>query len=150
MRTSAWRRSAPSPRTLTRRGLSLAIAALLAVGASLPPVNQVLAPLTAEVVPPIPAAAAVGTPCSNYADSYPLLTGWLSDSAGTKLTTTTTGSVYGRVSNVDQSWDATHCYAWRYDALVWTPSGSTANLTVDWGSLSGDGNACRYVVGTAD
>jgi hypothetical protein len=151
MRTSAHAAPAWAPiRPAARRGLALAFAALLAVGAWVPPVNEVVAPLTDSAVPPIPTADAAGTPCSNYSDSYPQFTGWLSNSSGTKLSTTTTGSVYGRIANVDQTWDATHCYAYRYDALVWTPTGSTSNLTVDWGSLSRDGAACRYVENTSD
>ena len=151
MRTSTARRlGARVSRPIVRRGLSLAFATLLAISANIPPVNQVVAPLTGALVPAIPAAAAVGTPCSNYSDSYPLLTGWLSNSAGTKLTTTTTGSVYGRVSNVDQSWDLTHCHAYRYDAVLWATTNDTTHLRVDWGLLAGDGNPCRFLPGTAD
>ena len=136
--------------TLARRGMSLGFAVMLAIGAQLPPINGVLAPATVGLVAPIQSAAAVGTPCSNFSDSYPKFHGFMSTSGGTQLTSTTTGTVYGRVSNVDQSWDLTHCYAYRYDAFVWATTNATTNLTVDWGALSGDGNACRYIVGTAD
>jgi RHS repeat-associated protein len=112
----------------------------------IPPAAQVLAPLA----PIIQTAEAVGTPCSNFSDSFPQLTGFLSNSSGTQLSTSTTGSVYGRISNVDQTWDATHCYAYRYDALIWATTDDSTHLTVDWGALSGDGNACRYVAGSAD
>ena len=134
---------------------ALLLALATALGGSLPPLEPVTAPVARTLPAPIrdalrPLPVFAGTPCSNYSADYPKFTGRLSNSSGTLLTETTTGTVYGRVSNVDQSWDLYDCWAYRYDAVVWATTNATTNLTVDWGLLAGDGNACRYDVGSTD
>src|SRR5258706_10866384 len=131
---------------ITRTALAGVFATVVAVVSMIPPASQLLSP----IAPPIQPAQATGTPCSNFSDSYPMLTGFMSNGSGTLLTSLTTSGVYGRISNVDQTWDATHCYAYRYDAFLWATTNDTTHLTVNWGALSGDGNACRYLAGSAD
>jgi RHS repeat-associated protein len=134
---------------------ALLLALATALGGSLPPLEPVTAPVARTLPAPVrdalrPLPVVAGTPCSNYSADYPKFTGRLSNSSGTLLTETTTGTVYGRISNVDQSWDLYDCYAYRYDATLWATTNATTNLRVNWGLLAGDGNACRYNVGTTD
>jgi YD repeat-containing protein len=102
------------------------------------------------VVPRIPVALA-GYPCSSHSGEFPMFTGKLSNSSGTMLDESTSGDVYGRVTNVDQRWQPSPgCGYYRYDAIVWATDNSTTDLTVHWGALSGDAQPCNYVVGGTD
>ena len=141
-------------RPVSRRLATLSLGLLIWVTGWLPPVDQALRSIT-DALPSVPhyatiPAALAGTPCSNFSGDYPLFTGHLSNSSGTQLSETISGDVYGRVTNVNDTWDATSCYAYRYDAVLWATDNSTTNLRVNWGLLAGDGAACRYVIGTAD
>jgi RHS repeat-associated protein len=132
-----------------RRSAPIWLGLVVTVGSAIPPA-------TGEVIPWLPtfpeiSIANAGYPCSSHSGEFPMFTGKLSDSSGTTLTESTTGNVYGRVTNVDERWQPSPgCGYYRYDAVIWATDNSTTNLTVHWGALSGDAQPCNYVVGTND
>jgi RHS repeat-associated protein len=67
------------------------------------------------------------------------------------LSESVSGDVYGRIANADRTWEPTPgCGYYRYDALIWATTDDTSHLRVDWGAMSGDGQACLFILNTAD
>ena len=116
--------------------------ALLVTAGSMIPGARPASPL----VPKIPVTFA-GYPCSSHAGEWPTFTGHLSNSSGTMLSESTSGDVYGRISNADRTWEPTPgCGYYRYDAVsgpteTTPPAGRRAPV--------GDGQAC-VSLNTAD
>ena len=135
-------------RSLLRRSAPLWLGLLVTTGSLVPraPSGGLLPELLPE--PPVTFA---GYPCSSHTGEWPTFTGHISNSSGTMLSESTSGDVYGRIANVDRTWELTPgCGYYRYDAILWATDDSTTNLRVDWGALSGDGLACVFIVGTDD
>lgn len=134
--------------SLLRRSAPLWLGLLVTAGSLVPraPSGGLLPELLPE--PPVTFA---GYPCSSHAGEWPTFTGHISNSSGTMLAESTSGNVYGRISNVDRIWQPTPgCGYYRYDAILWATTNATTNLTVDWGALSGDGLGCTFLLNTSD
>jgi RHS repeat-associated protein len=133
-------------RSLARRSVPILVALLVTAGSMIPGARPAAIPL----VPKIPVTFA-GYPCSSHAGEWPTFTGWLSNSSGTMLSESTSGDVYGRIDNVDRTWEPTPgCGYYRYDAVIWATTDDTSHLRVDWGAMSGDGQACLFILNTSD
>jgi RHS repeat-associated protein len=136
-------------RGLLRRAAPIWLGLVVTVGSAIPPATGDVVPWL-PTLPEIPIANA-GYPCSSHSGEFPMFTGKLSNSSGTMLTESTTGVVYGRISNIDERWQPTPgCGYYRYDGIIWAQANGTSNLKVHWGALSGDGLACNWIVGTTD
>ncbi len=98
---------------------------------------------------PRPEALKPATANAGFCADTPSFTGHMTSSSGSTavLASTTTGVVYGYISNVDGAWSCTAYY--RYSSLTWN---TTATLgTFDWGNLiNSTGVACNWVVGSTD
>lgn len=135
-------------RGLLRRSAPVWLGLIVTVGSAIPPATGE-APLI-PIAPEIPVALA-GYPCSSHANEFPMFTGHLSNSSGTMLSESTSGDVYGRVTNVDKRWEPSPgCGYYRYDGLIWATDDSATNLRVHWGALSGDAQYCNYTLDTND
>ena len=129
-----------------RRSAPIWLGLLVTVGSAIPPADHGSLPL----LPRIPVTFA-GYPCSSHSAEWPTFTGHLSNSSGTMLSESTSGDVYGRISNVDRIWQPSPgCGYYRYDGIVWATTDDTTHLTVDWGALSGDGQGCTFLLNTSD
>ncbi|MBI2781170.1 MAG: RHS repeat protein [Chloroflexi bacterium] len=141
---SAFRR-----RSFIRRTAPVWLGLIVTASSMIPPAPN-SGPLLLPPVVSIPTALA-GYPCSSHSGEWPLFTGYLSNSSAVQLTRTTSGDVYGRISNVDRIWQPTPgCGYYRYDGIVWATTNATTNLTVDWGAMSGDGQGCTFLLNTSD
>ena len=135
-------------RGFLRRTAPVWVGLVVVVGSAIPGPTGVPKPI--PFVPTVPTVFA-GDPCSSHTGEWTTFTGHLSNSSGTMLSESTTGSVYGRVSNVDRTWQLSPGCGWyRYDAVIWATSNDTTHLTVDWGALSGDQQPCIYLLNTTD
>jgi RHS repeat-associated protein len=133
-------------RSPLRRTAPIWLGFLVAVGSAIPPAT----PGSQSLLPSIPVARA-GYPCSSHSGEWTTFTGYVSNSSATQLSESTTGDVYGRISNVDREWQASPgCGYYRYDSILWATTDDTSHLTVDWGALSGDAQPCLYFLNTAD
>jgi RHS repeat-associated protein len=134
-------------RRLLRRTAPIWIGLLVTVRSAIPPAPTGV-PL--PIRPVIPVALA-GYPCSSHSGEWTTFTGHLSNSSGTQLSESTSGDVYGRISNVDRTWQLSPgCGYYRYDAVLWATTNDTTHLRVDWGALSGDAQPCIYLLNTSD
>ena len=72
-----------------------------------------------------------------------------SSSSTTAITRSTTGNVFGYLSNVVDDWS---CTAWyRYDGLVWARNDGELDGNFDWGNLINSTSvACNWVIGSTD
>ena len=86
-------------RSLVRRSAPLWLGLIVTAGSMVPPPPEPgLLPQVAEI--PVTFA---GYPCSSHSGEWTTFTGFLSNSSGTQLTETT-GNAWGRISNVDRTW----------------------------------------------
>jgi RHS repeat-associated protein len=147
------RRRTARPTTLSgrgrlRRAAPIWLGLIVTVGSAIPPASGDAPWL--PILPEIPVVSA-GYPCSSHSGEFPLFTGKLSDSSGATLNESTTGNVYGRITNVDERWQPSPgCGYYRYDGVIWATDNTTADLTVHWGALSGDMQYCNYTLDTFD
>jgi RHS repeat-associated protein len=132
--------------SLLRRAAPILFGVLVTAGSAIPPATPRAIPL----IPTIPVALA-GYPCSSHAGEWTNFSGYLSNSTGTMLAESTSGDVYGRISNVDRIWQPTPgCGYYRYDGIVWATTNDSTHLTVDYGAMSGDGQGCTFLLNTSD
>jgi hypothetical protein len=147
--TRALRRALTAPlhrRSLLRRSAPIWLGLIVTVGSTIPPATS--KPIS--LLPQIPVALA-GYPCSSHAGEWTTFTGYLSNSTGTMLAESTSGNVYGRISNVDRIWQPTPgCGYYRYDGIIWATTNDSNHLTVDYGAMSGDGQGCTFLLNTSD
>ena len=136
-------------RGVLRRSAPLWLGLIVTAGSMVPPAPE-RGPTPQLPVITIPEALA-GYPCSSHTGEWTTFTGHLSNSSGTQLSESTSGDVYGRISNVDRTWEPSPgCGYYRYDAILWATTDDATHLRVNWGALSGDAQACLYIEGTTD
>ena len=105
------------------------------------PRSPISAPLPIELRPQVAKAA--------YCASNPTFTGRVtaSSSSTTAITSTTTGNVFGYISNVNTAWSCT-LYR-RYSALTWNDTTTTG--TFNWGTIINSTSVpCNWAVGSTD
>ncbi len=79
----------------------------------------------------------------------PAFEGWLTNSTSSHplITASTTGDVYGWISNVVDDWSCTAYY--RYDGIVWARSATSGNFA--WGNLINSTSvSCNWGIGSTD
>jgi RHS repeat-associated protein len=134
-------------RSLLRRSAPIWFGLIVTAGSMVPPPPE---PGLLPQIAKIPVTFA-GYPCSSHSGEWTTFTGHLSNSSGTLLSESTSGDVYGRISNVDREWQASPgCGYYRYDGIIWATTDDTTHLRVDWGALSGDAQPCLYFLNSAD
>ena len=81
----------------------------------------------------------------------PSFQGWITSSTSSHpvITRSTSGNVYGYISNVVDDWS---CTAWyRYDGLVWARNADGSRGNFAWGNLIHSTSvSCNWVIGSTD
>jgi hypothetical protein len=138
--TTTVARFVPSPRLRTVGLAALFAFSTFAVEAS---PTEVPLPL------PRPAALAPQSVAAVGCADEPGFTGHITSSSGSTavLTETTSGNVFGYISNVDDDWSCTNVY--RYSGLAW--SRADGDGVFDWGNLIHSLSvACNWAIGSTD
>ncbi len=105
----------------------------------------------AEAPLPRPEALTPKDARAAYCASVPSFEGHLTNTASTTAIATysTTGNVYGYISEVVDDWSCTAFY--RYDGLVWMRADAEDDANFDWGALINSTSvACNWAIGSTD
>jgi RHS repeat-associated protein len=126
---------------------TVALAALLAASGfavEATPTEVELPVARPEALSPAPAKALA---CADHPSFMGRLTG--SKTSTTAITRSTTGNVYGYISDVVDDWSCTAYY--RYDGLVWSRNDGELDGNFDWGNLINSTSVpCNWTIGSTN